>query len=139
MILLPTMKAENLNKTTVLLEEMKMAKMTKSEMEKQLESNANNFNVELISNDETIHRTEWKITRADGVYTYSLTKTGNDYHLRLDGEYEKFYCLFYMIDGDICIECGEHNGKHLNAASRLKAFSQIVMSMWGLIQVGKIS
>ena len=107
--------------------------------EKQLETNANNFNVELISNDETIHRTEWKITRADGVYTYSLTKTGNDYHLRLDGKYEKFYCLFYMIDGDICIECGERDGKKLNAASRLKAFSQIVMSMWGLIQVGKVS
>ena len=107
--------------------------------EKQLETNANNFNVELISNDETIHRTEWKITRADGIYTYSLMKTGNDYHLRLDGEYEKFYCLFYMIDGDICIECGERDGKQLNAASRLKAFSQIVMSMWGLIQVGKVS
>lgn len=107
--------------------------------EKQLESNANNFNVELISNDETIHRTEWKITRADGIYTYSLMKTGNDYHLRLDGEYEKFYCLFYMIDGDICIECGERDGKQLNAASRLKAFEQIVMSMWGLIQVGKVS
>ena len=107
--------------------------------EKQLETNANNFNVELISNDEIIHRTEWKITRADGIYTYSLMKTGNDYHLRLDGEYEKFYCLFYMIDGDICIECGERDGKQLNAASRLKAFSQIVMSMWGLIQVGKVS
>lgn len=107
--------------------------------EKQLESNANNFNVALISNDETIHRAEWKITRSDGVYTYSLTKTGNSYHLRLDGEYEKFYCYFYMIDGDICIECGERNGKHLNAASRLKAFEQIVMSMWGLIQVGKVS
>ena len=107
--------------------------------EKQLESNANNFNVELISNDETMHITEWKITRADRVYTYSLRKTGNSYHLRLDGEYEKFYCYFYMIDGDICIECAEHKGKKLYAASRLKAFSQIVMSMWGLIQVGKVS
>ena len=36
--------------------------------EKQLENNADNYNVELISNDETIYRTEWKITRADGVY-----------------------------------------------------------------------
>ena len=107
--------------------------------EKQLENNANNYNVELISNDETIHRTEWKITRTGGVYTYSLTKFGNDYHLRLDGEYEKFCCVFSMIDGDICIECGERNGKTLKAASRLKAFSQIVMSMWGLIKVGKIS
>lgn len=106
--------------------------------EKQLETNANNFNVELISNDETMYRTEWKITRTDGVYTYSLTKTRNDYHLRLDGEYEKFYCLFYMIDGDICIEYGERDGKKLKASSRLKAFSQIVMSMWGLIQVGKV-
>ena len=35
--------------------------------EKQLENNANNYNVELISNDKTIHRTEWKITRADGI------------------------------------------------------------------------
>ena len=107
--------------------------------EKQLESNANNFNVELISNDETIHRTEWKITRADGIYTYSLTKFGNDYHLRLDGEYEKFYCLFSIINGKICVECGERDGKKLKAENRLKAFSQILMSMWGLIQVGKIS
>ena len=107
--------------------------------ENQLKANADNYNVELISDDKTIHRTEWKITRADGVYTYSLTKIGNDYHLRLDGEYEKFYCVFSMIDGDICIECGERDGKKLKAASRLKAFSQIVMSMWGLMQVGKIS
>ena len=107
--------------------------------ENQLKSNADNYNVELISNDETIHRTEWKITRSDGVYTYSLIKAGNDYHLRLDGEYERFYCLFSMIDGDICIECGERDGKKLKAASRLKAFSQIVLSIWGLIQVGKIS
>ena len=107
--------------------------------ENQLKANADNFNVELISNDETIHRTEWKITRSDGVYTYSLTKFGNDYHLRLDGEYEKFCCVFSMIDGDICIEYGERNWKKLSASSRLKAFSQIVMSMWGLIQVGKIS
>lgn len=107
--------------------------------ENQLKTNADNYNVELISNDKTIHRTEWNITRSDGVYTYSLTTFGNDYHLRLDGEYEKFYCVFYMIDGDVCIECGERNRKNLKAASRLKAFSQIVMSMWGLIQVGKIS
>ena len=107
--------------------------------ENQLKANADNYNVELISNDETIYRTEWKITRADGVYTYSLTKIGNDYHLRLNGEYEKFYCLFYMIDGYICIEYGERDGKKLNASSRLKVFSQIAMSMWGLIQVGKIS
>ena len=107
--------------------------------ENQLENNANNFNVELISNDETIHITKWKITRADGVYTYSLTKAGNDYRLILDGEYEKFCCVFSMIDGDVCIECGERDGKKLKAESRLKAFSQIVMSMWGLMQVGKIS
>ena len=107
--------------------------------ENQLKSNADNYNVELISNDETIHRTEWKITRADGVYTYSLTKFGDDYHLRLDGEYDKFYCVFSIIDGDICIECGERDGKKLKAASRLKAFSQITLSIWGLIQVGKIS
>ena len=107
--------------------------------ENQLKANADNYNVELISDDKTIHRTEWKITRADGVYTYSLTKTGNSYHLRLDKEYEKFYCVFFMIDGDICIEYGERNWKKLSAESRLKAFSQIVMSMWGLIQVGKIS
>ena len=107
--------------------------------ENQLKINANNFNVELISDDKTIYRTEWKITRADGVYIYSLIKTGNDYHLRLDGEYEKFYCVFSMIDGDICIECGERDGKKLKAASRLKAFSQIVLTIWGLIQVGKIS
>ena len=44
-----------------------------------------------------------------------------------------------MIDGDICIEYGERNWKKLSASSRLKVFSQIVMSMWGLIQVGKIS
>ena len=44
-----------------------------------------------------------------------------------------------MIDGDICIECGERDGKKLKASGRLKAFSQIAMSMWGLIQVGKIS
>ena len=107
--------------------------------ENQLKTNADNYSVELISNDETIHRTEWKITRADGVYTYSLIKAGNAYRLILDGEYEKFCCVFSMIDGDICIECGERNGKKLIAESRLKAFSQIVMSMWGLIQVGKIS
>ena len=107
--------------------------------ENQLESNADNYNVELISNDETIHRIEWKITREDGVYAYSLTKFGNDYHLRLDGKYEKFYCVFSMIDGDICIECGERDGKKLKAESRLKAFSQIALSIWGLIQVGKIS
>ena len=107
--------------------------------EKQLENNANNYNVELISNDKTIYRTEWKITRADGVYTYSLIKAGNAYRLILDGEYEKFCCVFSIIDGDICIECGERDGKKLKAESRLKAFSQIVMSMWGLIQVEKIS
>ena len=107
--------------------------------ENQLKSNADNFNVELISDNDIMYITEWKITRADGVYIYSLTKFGNDYHLRLDGEYEKFRCVFSMIDGDICIECGERDGKKLKAASRLKAFSQIVMSMWGLMQVGKIS
>ena len=107
--------------------------------ENQLKVNADNYKVELISNDETIHRTEWKITRADGIYTYSLVKSGTEYRLSLDGEYEKFYCVFSMIDGDICIECGERDGKKLKAESRLKVFSQIVMSMWGLIQVGKIS
>ena len=107
--------------------------------ENRLKANADNFNVELISDDKTIYRTEWKITRADGVYTYSLVKAGDDYHLRLDGEYEKFYCVFSISDGDVCIECGELDGKKLKAESRLKAFSQIVMSMWGLIQVGKIS
>ena len=105
--------------------------------ENQLKTNADNYNVELISDDKTIHRTEWKITRADGVYTYSLTKFGNDYHLRLDGEYEKFYCVFSMIDGDICIQCGERDGKNLKAASRLKAFSQIVVSMWDLFKSEK--
>ena len=107
--------------------------------ENQIKANADNFNVELISDNEIMYRTEWKITRADGVYTYSLIKAGNAYRLILDGEYEKFCCVFSMIDGDICIEYGERDGKKLNAASRLKAFSQIVMSMWGLIQVGKIS
>ena len=107
--------------------------------ENQLKANADNFNVELISDNDIMYRTEWKITRADGVYTYSLIKAGNAYRLILDGEYEKFYCVFSMIDGDICIEYGERNWKKLSAASRLKAFSQIVMSMWGLIQVGKIS
>ena len=107
--------------------------------ENQLKANADNFNVELISDNDIMYRTEWKITRADGIYTYSLVKAGNAYRLILDGEYEKFYCVFSMIDGDICIECGERNRKNLKAASRLKAFSQIVMSMWGLIQVGKIS
>ena len=38
--------------------------------ENQLKANADNFNVELICDDKTIHRTEWKITRADGVYIY---------------------------------------------------------------------
>ena len=107
--------------------------------ENQLKANADNFNVELISDNDIIYRTEWKITRADGIYTYSLIKAGNDYHLRLDGEYEKFYCVFSMIDGDICIECGERDGKKLKAENRLKAFSQIVLSIWGLLQVGKIS
>ena len=107
--------------------------------ENQLKANADNFNVKLISNDETIHRTEWKITRADGVYIYSLIKAGNAYRLILDGEYEKFYCVFSMIDGDICIEGGERGGKKLKAESRLKVFSQIVLSIWGLIQIGKIS
>ena len=107
--------------------------------ENQLKANADNYSVELISNDKTIHRTEWKITRVDGVYTYSFIKAGNSYHLRLDNEDERFYCYFYMIDGDICIECGERDGKKMKAASRLKAFSQIVLSIWGLIQVGKIS
>ena len=107
--------------------------------ENQLKSNADNYNVELISNDDIMYRTEWKITRADGIYTYSLIKAGNAYRLILNGEYEKFCCVFSMIDGDICIECGERDGKKLKAESRLKAFSQIVMSMWGLIRVGKIS
>ena len=53
------------------------------------------------------------------------------------GEYEKFCCVFSMIDGDVCIECGERDGKKLKASSRLKAFSQIALSIWGLIQVGK--
>ena len=112
---------------------------TPYESENQLKANADNFNVELISDNDIMYRTEWKITRADGVYTYSLIKAGNAYRLILDGEYEKFCCVFSMIDGDICIECGERDGKTLKAESRLKAFSQIVMSMWGLIQVGKIS
>lgn len=116
-----------------------MYSFTPCATEKQLETNANNFNVEQISNDETMYRIEWKITRADGAYTYSLTKTGNSYHLRLDKEDERFYCYFYMLDGDICIEYAERNWKKLYAASRLKAFEQIVMSMWGLIQVGKVS
>lgn len=106
--------------------------------ENQLKSNADNYNVELISNNDIMYRTEWKITRADGIYTYSLVKSGNAYRLILDREYEKFCCVFSIIDGDICIECGELDGKKLKAASRLKAFSQIAMSMWGLIQVGKI-
>ena len=107
--------------------------------ENQLKANADNYNVELISDNDIIYRTEWKITRADGIYTYSLIKSGTEYRLSLDGEYEKFYCCFFMIDGDVCIERGERDGKTLKAESRLKVFSQIVMSMWGLIQVGKIS
>ena len=107
--------------------------------ENQLKANADNYNIELISNDETIYRTEWKITRADGVYIYSLIKAGNAYRLILDGEYEKFCCVFSMIDGDICIEFGERDGKKLKAESRPKVFSQIVLSIWGLIQIGKIS
>lgn len=47
--------------------------------------------------------------------------------------------MFYMFDGDICIEHGERDGKKLKAASRLKIFSQITMSMWRLIQSGKIA
>ena len=107
--------------------------------ENQLKANADNYNVELISDTDIIYRTKWKITRADGIYTYSLLKSGTEYRLSLDGEYEKFYCCFFMIDGDICIKCGERDGKKLKAESRLKAFSQIVLSIWGLIQVGKIS
>ena len=106
--------------------------------ENQIKANADNYNVELISDNDIMYRAEWKITRTDGIYTYSLVKSGTEYRLSLDGEYEKFYCCFFMIDGDICIECGERDGKKLKAESRLKAFSQIVMSMWGLIQVGKI-
>ena len=107
--------------------------------ENQLKANADNFNVELISDNDIMYRIEWKITRADGVYIYSLIKAGNAYRLILDGEYEKFCCVFSMIDGDICIECGERDGKKLKAESRLKVFSQIVLSIWGLIQIGKIS
>lgn len=83
--------------------------------------------------------TVWKVIRADGAYTYTLLKTDNDYYLVLDNKYEKFKCMFYMLDGDICIENGERDGKKLKAASRLKIFSQIVMSMWGLIQSGKMA
>lgn len=104
-----------------------------------LKRNADNFNVELVKEDVEMYITEWKITRADGAYTYTLLKTGNDYYLVLDNKYEKFKCMFYVLDGDICIEHGERDGKKLKAASRLKVFSQITMSMWGLIQSGKIS
>lgn len=86
--------------------------------------------------------TEWKITRADGAYTYTLLKTGNDYYLVLDNKYEKFKCMLYIyiyiLNKDICTEHGERDGKKLKAASRLKIFSQITMSIWGLIQSGKL-
>lgn len=62
---------------------------------------------------------------AVGIYTYTLLKSGNEYYL--------------MFDGDVCIEYGERDGKKLETASRLKIFSQITMSMWGLIQSGEIT
>lgn len=104
-----------------------------------LKRNADNFNVELIKEDTEMYITEWKITRADEAYTYTILKCGNEYYLVLDNKYEKFKCMFYMLDGDVCIEHGERDGKKLKAASRLKIFSQITMSMWGLIQSGKIA
>ena len=49
-----------------------MCSFTPYANENQLKANADNYNVELISNNDIMYRTEWKITRADGVYTYSL-------------------------------------------------------------------
>lgn len=103
-----------------------------------LKRNADNFNVELVRENVEMCMTEWKITRANGVYTYTLLRNDNKYYLVLDKKYEEFMCVFYMLDGDVCIEYGELDGKKLKAASRLKKLSQITMSMWGLIQSGKI-
>lgn len=106
-----------------------------------LKRNADNFNVELVKEDTEMYITEWKITRADSICTYILIHSGYDdnYYLTFEDKCEKFMFMFYMLDGDIYIEFGERNEKKLKAASRLKKLSQITMSMWGLIQSGKIA
>ena len=68
-----------------------------------LKRNADNFNVKLVKEDTEMDMTEWKITRADGAYTYTLLKCGNEYYLALDDKYEKFMCMFYMLNGDFAL------------------------------------
>lgn len=114
-----------------------------------LKRNSDNFNVELVKKDAKMYRTVWKVISEDGVYILTIHNTyfgvnyyvfdGDNYNVFDDDNYKNFMCKFYILNGKIYIEYGMHNGNFLSERSELKKFSQITMSMWGLIQSGKIA
>ena len=100
--------------------------------EKALNNNASRFDVTKTDLNS------WEITMIDYFHEYTLHLNDGVYSLSCFDSHDNWKCFFIVIDDNITIETAVRNGKTLKASSRLKAFSQIVMSMWGLIQCGKI-
>ena len=100
--------------------------------EKALKENASRFDVSKTGLNS------WKITMIDYFHEYTLTLNDGVYCLQCLDSHDSWKCFFVVIDDSVTIGTATRDGKTLKAASRLKAFSQIVMSVWGLMQVGKI-
>ena len=97
--------------------------------EKALKENASRFDVTKTGLNS------WKITMLDYFHEYTLHLNDGVYCLSCFDSHDSF---FVVVEDNITIGTAIRNGKTLKAASRLKAFSQIVISVWGLIQCGKI-
>ena len=100
--------------------------------EKALNENASRFDVSKTGLNS------WKITMLDYHHDYTLTLNDGVYCLQCLDSHDSWKCFFTVIEDSVTIGTATRDGKTLRAASRLKAFEQIVMSMWGLIQCGKI-
>ena len=100
--------------------------------EKALNNNASRFDVTKTGLNS------WKITMIDYFHEYTLQLNDGVYCLSCFDSHDSWKCFFVVVDDSVTIETAIRNGTKLKAESRLKAFSQIVMSMWGLMQCGKI-
>ena len=100
--------------------------------EQTLTENASRFDVQKTSFNY------WKIHRNDYEHDYTLTLNDGVYCLSCLDSHDSWKCFFVVIEDGITIGTAIRDGKTLKAASRLKAFEQIVYSVWGLMQVGKI-
>ena len=100
--------------------------------EKALNENASRFDV------SKTNLNGWKITMLDYFHEYTLTLNDGVYCLSCLDSHDNWKCFFVVVDDSITIGTAIRDGKTLKAASRLKTFEQIVLSVWGLMQVGKI-